>query len=245
MHLPENTLETFIWAWSERVIPEADIRATSDNVIVCFHDKNLKRVCPHLPEKFKVQDIGQMTLAQVKTLDVGSYRGGKRQQVPMLKEVFAAMTGRPERFIFLDYKQIEMPRLVSLVKTYKLEKQVIFTTRDHRLIMQWEQYLPGSSTMIWIGGTQAEIAKQVEILREKKFKGIKIIQFHYSLKGQEYSLSDQFLTESKNEFTQHGILLQVLPLKIKESSVFEKLLNLGICSFATDYPESLLPLYHK
>src|SRR3954447_4472477 len=41
---PENTLESFRWAWAQGVTPESDLRTTKDGTIVCFHDPNLKRV---------------------------------------------------------------------------------------------------------------------------------------------------------------------------------------------------------
>src|SRR5262245_6661440 len=42
--LPENTLESFEWAWKHGVTPECDLRTTQDEVIVCFHDPDFKRV---------------------------------------------------------------------------------------------------------------------------------------------------------------------------------------------------------
>ena len=40
---PENTLETFLWAWGSGGIPEADARFTADKVAIACHDGDLAR----------------------------------------------------------------------------------------------------------------------------------------------------------------------------------------------------------
>lgn len=241
--LPKNTLETFKWAWSQHVIPEADIQMISDDEIVCFHDTNLKRICPGIPAEIQEKEIRQMTLAQIKMFDVGKFRGKPGQKIPILNEVFKAMSGFPERFLFLDYKYVDMEKLTEMVKKHDVEQQVIFTSKSHDLIMQWKRLIPQSQTLLWIGGTEKNIAKELKSLQTKGYNGITILQFHYKLNDSKCFLSDKFLLKSKDELEKQSIIFQLLPWEINDKSVYEKLINMGIKSFATDYPEAILPVY--
>src|SRR5687767_3659439 len=72
---PENTLEAFEQSWRIGVTPEADLRTTKDGAIVCFHDANLERVVSNPPENAAEIGIEDLTLAEVKKLEVGSFRG--------------------------------------------------------------------------------------------------------------------------------------------------------------------------
>jgi glycerophosphoryl diester phosphodiesterase len=242
---PEHTLETYRQTWDRHIVPEADVRTTSDDVIVCFHDTDLKRICPNMPPDITEKGIGQMMLEEVKKLDVGAFRSKSGQKVPTLDEVFKEMSGRPERFIYLDYKYIDMRRLAEIVKKYGIEKQVIFTNKSHNLIMQWKRLVPQSQTLLWMGGSQQVIAKKLESLRMENYQGITMIQFHYLKTNEGYNLSDDFLLKAKKEFDQYGIIFQILPWKRNDSAVFEKLIDLGIKSFATDYPSAVLPVYER
>jgi glycerophosphoryl diester phosphodiesterase len=242
---PENTLETFEWAWSKKVVPEADVRMTSDDEIVCFHDSDLKRTCPDLPDNIKEKGIGMMTLKEVKQFDVGKFRGKPGQKIPTLDEVFQAMANRPERFLYLDYKYIDMNRLAGMVKKYGIEKQVIFTNKSHYLIMQYKRLVPHAQAMLWTGGTESGIAKKLESLRAENFKGITILQMHYKVGNPQTALSDEFILNAQKELTRRGIILQLLPWKVDDEKVYEHLIDIGIQSFATDYPSATLKVYEK
>jgi len=248
LNKPENTLETFIVTWKQGIIPEADIRTTSDDVIICMHDRTPKRLAPNAPDSLIGKKFSEMTLKEVKTLDVGSFRGGIKEAVPTLEEVFAAMKGHPERFIYLDYKKIDLDRLSNLVKKYGLEKQVIFTSRYHKLIREWNKHIPGSLSLCWIGGSQENIEKTFSELRKNNFEGITTIQIHVKkVKNKKgvFTPSPDYLKERMNEVNKKGILFQVLPLKIKDKDIYDQLLKLGIRSFATDYPEMTIKYYKE
>ncbi len=53
---PENTLESFAFAWEMGTVPEADVRLTSDGVFVAFHDPHLRRTPSGIPEEWR--DLG-------------------------------------------------------------------------------------------------------------------------------------------------------------------------------------------
>ena len=132
---PENTLESFKWSWaSEGITPEADLRTTKDGIIVCFHDKNFKRVTVNLDEKMKKQGVEDISFAEAGKLDVGSFRGNRfsGHRIPALTEVFESMQEHPERMIYLDIKEMkteDYEKLANLIKKYGVTDQAIFTTR--------------------------------------------------------------------------------------------------------------------
>lgn len=243
--LPENTLETFETTWSRRMIPEADIRTTSDDIIVCMHDDTIGRVAPDAPDQLKRLKFEELDLKIVKSLDVGSYRGKQGQQIPTLEEIFSVMQGHPEKLMYLDYKRIDMDRLATLVKKYQLEKQIIFTTKHHDLIVDWKKRIPESLTMIWIGGSLQHKMDTYSALQKANFEGLTTLQIHVKLDDDgNFTPDDKYLKACRAEVEQNGILFQVLPWKINEPDVYKKLMDIGVRSFATDYSEMTVSIYN-
>jgi glycerophosphoryl diester phosphodiesterase len=244
--LPENTLETFRWSWERGVTPEADLRTTKDGVIVCYHDADLKRVVRHADNVKKDAAIENMSLVDVQKLDVGSFRGRQfsGQRVPTLASVFEEMRGQPDRWLYLDIKTADIDELPQLVREYGLEKQVIFTTPKHELIRNWKRRVPESKTLLWNGGSEAELKKKLGALRKAKFDGITHLQIHVRVgdfAGNEaFTPSREFLKAADGELERHGIVFQVLPWECSDQRAYEQLLALGVDSFATDYPEVTL-----
>ena len=176
LSLPENTLETYRETWTLGMIPEADIRTTKNGVIICMHDNDLQRLCPATPLPWKTMPFEEMTLERIKTFDVGAFRGRPGQKVPTLEEVFRDMQGHPERMLEIDYKRIELGRMARLVAQYGLHDQVVFVTRFHHLIRQWQRVCPRAMTMLWMGGTEHALDRMFEQLRRDEFAGISILQ---------------------------------------------------------------------
>ncbi|MBT4715879.1 MAG: glycerophosphodiester phosphodiesterase family protein [Candidatus Marinimicrobia bacterium] len=249
LRIPENTLETFIETWEMGIIPEADIRTTQDDIIICMHDKTAKRLAPTTSDSLIDVPFEEMTLEVAQTLDVGISRGGQTQRIPTLESVFEAMSGHPERFIYLDYKKIDMDRLALMVRSYGLERQIIFTTKHHNLIMDWHSRIPESLSLLWIGGSQENIEKTFASIRENNYLGITTLQIHVmevdAESDQPFKPSPKFLEERREEVSGQGILFQVLPWKMVEPEVYVQLMELGVRSFATDYPLMTVELYQN
>ncbi len=84
-HAPENTLEGFKVAKENGLTwVEFDIQLTKDGVWVLFHDDDTQRVA----QTKEALTIAALTLAQVKTLEVGSYFGPQFRgaKIPTLAE---------------------------------------------------------------------------------------------------------------------------------------------------------------
>lgn len=242
LNVPENTLEAFKLSWNMGVTPEADVRMTKDGVIVCFHDGNLQRVVSNAKDAEKSRSIEQLDFARVKQLEVGSFRGPKfaGQYVPALADVFAAMQGRRDRLLYLDIKTVDLDELVALIRKYGVERQVIFTSEKYPLIEAWKKKLPESMTLIWNRGTEQELDAKFTSLRQKDFAGITHLQIHVfvgNLDGEEpFQPSSKYLAAIGRELAKRGINFQVIPWECDDPRAFVKLLELGVASFATDYP---------
>jgi glycerophosphoryl diester phosphodiesterase len=243
---PENTLEAFTLSWNMGVTPEADLRLTKDGVIVCFHDGNLKRVVSNATEAEKSLSIEKIDLARVRELEVGSFRGEqfRGQKVPTLADVFAAMRGQSDRLLYLDIKTVDLDQLVDLIREFGVERQVIFTSEKYPLIQAWKKKLPESLTLIWNRGSEAELEAKFATLRATDFAGITHLQIHvfvHDLDSDEpFRASSKYLQEIGNELTSKGIVFQVLPWECADREAYVRLLELGVKSFATDYPEVTL-----
>lgn len=246
MHQPENTLESFEYTWARNMVPEADIRTSKDDVIVCLHDNTVYRTAPLAQEKWQKRKIAELTLAELKTLDVGAYRGRPGQRIPTLEEVFAVMARDPRKFIYLDYKDIALERLAGMVRRHGIDRQVIFTTNRHDLIVAWRKLIPESQTMIWMGGTQDEIAQTIATLRAADFAGIYIVHLHYKpVSPGKYQLSEEFMRATRDELGKQGVVVQIMPWNVEEPGVYERLFKLGLDNVGTDYPDLLRPLHDK
>lgn len=243
---PENTLEAFESMWNIGVTPEADLRTTKDGVIVCFHDADFRRVVGNVDKAKQGQGVEDLTADEVKQLEVGSFRGQQYagQRVPTLADLFAAMQGHPDRLVYLDIKteNVDLDQLQKQVVDAGLQQQIIFTTKHHDLIRKWKQRVPESLTLIWNGGTEAEIKKRLDDIRAKDFEGLTHLQIHVKVIGdpadaEPFVPSIAFLESVRDELKERGIVFQVLPWENADPAVYERLLELGAESFATDYPD--------
>jgi glycerophosphoryl diester phosphodiesterase len=56
-------------------------------------------------------------------------------------------------------------------------------------------------------------------------------------KSDAFTLSDAFLVELGRELRERKILFQALPWGAADARIYARLLDLGVMSFATDYPK--------
>ncbi|WP_326525135.1 glycerophosphodiester phosphodiesterase [Sphingomonas sp.] len=241
MHLPENTIEAFEYTWARHMVPEADIRTSKDGVIVVIHDDTVTRTAPGTPEDIRRKRVDELTLAELKTVDVGAFRGHPGQRIPTLDEVFAVMAKDRRKFLHLDYKSIDLDVLAGMVRRHGVERQVIFTTNRHDLILEWRRRLPRSQTMIWMGGTQQEINATLDALRATSFSGVYIVHMHYRpVPGTgAFNMSDKFMLDVQAELAAQGIVVQVQPWNIEDPLIYERLFSIGIRNVGTDFPDML------
>lgn len=252
----ENTIEAFELAWKMGIYPESDLRMTKDGVIVPFHDNNFARVVKDASPELKKKGVKDLSYAELSQLDVGSWKGEQykgRRVVPMAT-IFELMRGRPQRHLYMDIKSIEFPRLAAEVRKYGLEKQIVLASRQVAQLREWKALVPESETLLWMHGNEAELRKDLAEHRAAKFAGITQLQIHVYPKvtndtwapptdespaDNPFRLRNAFLLEVGRELRAHGVVFQTFPYT-DDPTVYGKLLDLGVMSFATDHPDIAL-----
>lgn len=124
-YAPENTLAAFELAIKQGAPAiELDATLTKDQMVVVFHDSSTERVCGYKGK------INQMTLAEIKKLDAGSYfdPSFKGERIPTLEEVFDLVGD--QLLINIELKNYLTPfdslpqRVASIIKKQKLQTNV-------------------------------------------------------------------------------------------------------------------------
>ena len=239
---PENTLESFELGWKIGTIPEADVRATTDGVIVAFHDNDLKRLAPGAPADIISKSVNALDWATVSKLDVGSYKDAKckDQRVPCISDVFDAMKGHPERWVYLDVKEVPLDRLAQMGRERGIQKQLILSSSKYEHVQLWKKLLPESKTLLWIGDREPSARQRFEALRKASFADITQLQIHVrvpDITGAEpFEPTSPFIREVGDELRPRGILFQVLVVGSNSPDAYRKLMDLGVESFASDDP---------
>jgi glycerophosphoryl diester phosphodiesterase len=246
---PENTIEAFELGWKMGTYPESDLRTTKDGVIVTFHDENFARVVRGANDALKKKGVADLTWEELSKLDVGGYKGEQFQgrRVTTIGDAFKQMTGRPERHLYLDIKNVDLAQLAKEVKAHKVERQVVLASTKYDIIRKWKSLVPESDTLLWMGGTEEALRKRIEDLKTTNFADVTQLQIHVRLKPKmdlskpdPFTPSDAFLVEVGRELRSRGIVYQSLPWGAKDAKVYWKLLDLGVMSFATDWPDVTL-----
>jgi glycerophosphoryl diester phosphodiesterase len=234
---PENSLEAFEEAWTLGTIPEADARTTRDGVIVPFHDNDFKRILPKAPAERRRQGVADLDWADLKTLDVGAWKGPQfvGQHIPRLADAYAVLARRPGRKLYVDVKNIDLAQLAK--ESVAVHPQLILASTDYALTRQWKSLAPKSATLLWMGGDEAKLSRRLDELRQSDFADVDQLQIHVRVaKDGTLSPRPEFLRAVGEELRRHGVLFQVFPWECQDPEVYRQLMDLGVASFTTDYP---------
>ena len=249
----ENTVEAFELAWSMGIYPESDLRMTRDGVIVPFHDANFSRVVKDASPELKKKGVKDLTFAELSQLDVGSWKGEqfKGRRVVRMAVIFELMRGRPDRHLYMDIKSIDFAMLAAEVRKYGIEQQIVLASPKVEELRAWKALVPESETLLWLHGNEAQLRQRLAELRNSKFSGVTQVQIHVYPKVTDdswappadespadnpFRLPNAFLRQVGEELRAHGVLFQTFPYT-SNASVYAKLLDLGVASFATDHPD--------
>lgn len=106
---PENTLASINLAWKQNAdAVEIDIQLTADGKIVAMHDKTPKRTAGG-----KDSPISEHTLAELRTLDAGSWKGKQfaGERIPTLAEILETIPTGKRLFIEIKTEAEILPEL--------------------------------------------------------------------------------------------------------------------------------------
>ncbi|MCE5310580.1 MAG: hypothetical protein LLG20_23315 [Acidobacteriales bacterium] len=236
----ENSVEAFELAWKLGTIPEADLRTTRDGVIVAFHDNDFRRMLPKASPEEQKRGIQDLTWNEVSRLDVGAWKGAQfaGQRVPRLTDILEILLRHPKRHMYIDIKNVDLEQLAR--EAGRSAAQFTLASTDYAVIRRWKALAPASSTLHWMGGSEEQLSKRIAALRETRFAAIDQLQIHVREKDGTLTPSPAFLVETGKELRRHSILFQVFPWQSKSPAVFRRLMDFGVASFATDYPDVMM-----
>jgi glycerophosphoryl diester phosphodiesterase len=235
---PENSLEAFEIAWGLATIPEADLRLTKDGVIVAFHDNNFKRILPNASAEMQNKGIADLTLEEVKKLDIGAWKGEKfvGQRVPTMKEICDILKKYPKRKVYIDIKKINFEQLAQ--ETQNFHSQLILASTNYEEIKRWKKLAPKSFTLHWMGGTEEKLTERIDFLEKVQFGAVDQLQIHVNIdKNGKFSPSEDFLRKTGERLRKYNVLFQTLPWNGNDAKIYHRLLDIGAASFATDFPD--------
>lgn len=237
VELPESCLAAFEYGWELGGRPEADVNVTSDGVMVSLHDGTLDRICPDLPDSLRGRSISEMTWAELQSVDIG-WKDFPDQHVVSLEQLFAVLQENPERHMVIDYKRVCVKTLAEMIDRYGVAWQITFASCDPAILREFKSYAPEARTKNWLGGPAEAIMEKFARLREEGFQGITEVQLHLNDRENacwRYDLPPEFVKEALQNTARCGVLLQVLPWQFERGDLFA-ILDLGVRSFAVDYP---------
>lgn len=163
---PENTLAAFRAGVAQGAdIIELDVQLSADGRVVVFHDDQLDRTTDgHGP-------LAERTLAELKTLDAGSWFAPRFAGEPILtlQEVLAWARERIPLFVELKYGAYSAPALdaavIELILAHKMVHQVMIISFDHQALRRVKTRAPGLATAalyVLPPADPVELAREIE-----------------------------------------------------------------------------------
>lgn len=151
MLAPENTMAAFREAVKRGADGfECDIYLTKDNQIVCLHDGSAKRTTG---KDVKPRDA---TLAELRTLDAGSWKGKKfaGERMPTLSEALALARDNFEIYVEVKCGAEILPRLsqVMAAEPKATPERVVFICFNTNVVTAVRKQLP-DYRVYWLAGT--------------------------------------------------------------------------------------------
>lgn len=142
MDAPENTMAAFSRAIDDMAdYIELDVQMTADGQLVVMHDSNAYRTSG------VDANISDMTLQEVKQLDVGSYFGAEfaGEKVPTLREVLVFAHGRTMLNIEIKSQNGNTEiadKVVQLIKAYDAQDECVITSFNYDILKRVKELEP-------------------------------------------------------------------------------------------------------
>lgn len=144
---PENTLASFRLAWAQNAdAAELDVYLSKDGEVVVIHDKTTNRL------GHRDRRVADQTLAELKQLDVGRWKGEKwaGERIPTLAEVLPTIPDGKRLFIEIKCGPEVIPRLVDVLReSHKRPEQTCLIGFSYDVMKQAKHELPATKCY-WI-----------------------------------------------------------------------------------------------
>jgi len=170
---PENTIPAFKLAWEQGADAiEGDFLLTQDGKIVCIHDKTTKRTAG---KELVVKDS---RLDELKTLDVGAYRGEEFSgtAIPTIADVFATVPEGKKIYIEIKCGGEILPALLDEIKKSGLKDEQIVVICFNKEVIQKLKTLAPQYEAFWLCSFKKQKTGEVTPSAETVLNTLTLIQ---------------------------------------------------------------------
>jgi len=221
-HAPENTMVSFKMGWELGAdLLELDIHMSRDGELIVMHDADVSRTADG---RGRIKD---MTLAEIKELDAGSWFAARFQgeRVPTLNEVLDWAKGRIPLAIEIKGDPLPAPdieeKLVEMLRTQDMLDEVIVISFHHPSVKRVKELEPTLATGILYSG------RLVDTVGAAKAAMADSVRPSWAYWTAE--LVDQV----------HAAGLTASTWNADDEKLMEYLVGLGIDSIGANYPDRL------
>ena len=227
---PENTLRAFLLAWEQGADAiEGDFHLTRDGRIVCFHDRTTKKLTG------KDLTISKSTLAELQTLDAGSWKGTvfAKTRIPTLEEVLACVPDGKRIFIEVKCGPEIIPALIKAVKKSGLTNDQIVVISFHKgVVKALKQKLP-HWTVNWLYSFDKRDPRDPD----KKLPQLLATLAEIKANGLGSSSHPHLDKDHVDSLAQKGFQYHVWT--VNDPVTARRFIKMGCRSITTDYPGAL------
>lgn len=227
---PENTLPAFELAWELGADAiEGDFHLTKDGEIVCFHDEDTMGMTGTKTV------IAETTLAELREMDVGGWKGDSWKDTPMptLPEVLATVPDGKKIYVEIKCGPEIIGPLFEVIKASGLAReQIVIISFNSEVIQGVELFAPDIKTY-WLRTLEKTADGGVEPAAEQLLKILKIIKADgLSGKGID-ELSQAYI----DTIRQGGFEFHVWT--INDVATAKRFADMGVGSITTKHPDRI------
>ena len=232
-YYPENTLVSLEQGFLEDIYAaEIDIRFTSDSILVLMHDSYIDRTTSGSG------DVKNLTLAELKKLDAGSWKSPEfiGTPVPTLKEALE-MANKYQKKLYLNMK-VFAPELIArtLSEANVSPDIVILDPDDLEKVEAYHQILP-NTPLAYFG----ELPQEIDDPSFYSFlKNNGVIAIEIPADYIRYSTDDTFI---KLRNMAHSYNLELWAYTVNDAAYFNTLKDFGIDALETDRPSEAYQVF--
>jgi len=166
---PENTIVSIELAIEQGADAiEIDVRETREGIPILFHDTTTSRTTDDQISRI----VSNMTLEQIKELDVGSWFGSdfSGEQVPTLEEALLIIQGKARIFIELKVNTENINQtVIQLIELYDLSSDVIILSFNKQQLIQIKEINPEIETLLLLSSFYGDIDALIKDKRIDNF----------------------------------------------------------------------------
>jgi len=227
---PENTLASMKLGWEQGADGvELDLWLSKDGKLIVFHDKDTKRFEP------TTRAITNITLAEARQLDVGSWKGEKfkGEPVPTLESILATIPkGKRVVLEIKDGPRI-VPELTRVLKASgRADKELVFISFNYDSLAAAKKDWPQCDHYFLMDykkdAKTQEFPELKPLIARAKAAGFDGLNLNF-----KWPITKEFVTEVK------GAGLKLYVWTVNDAAVAQQLRDAGVDGITTDKPQWL------